>query len=161
MSLSEEVELLRKVPIFANVELAKLKLLAFTSERTCFDPGQEVFHQGDAGDAAYVIIEGTAEVLVETDAGPVKLLEFEPHAFVGEIAILCDVPRTATVVAKTQLHTLRISKELFFRLIEEFPQMAIEIMRVLAMRVENTTGELTQARTRLREAGLDDDKEGS
>lgn len=156
MSLSEEVELLRKVPIFANVELAKLKLLAFTSERTCFDPGQEVFHQGEAGDAAYVIIEGTAEVIVDTPSGPIKLLELEPHAFLGEIAIICDVPRTATVIAKTELHTLRISKELFFRLIEEFPQMAVEIMRVLAMRLENTTAELTDARDALRQAGLEE-----
>jgi len=156
VSLSEEVELLRKVPIFANVELAKLKLLAFTSERMRFDPGQEVFKQGDAGDAAYVIIEGVAEVLVDTPTGPLKILEFEQHAFIGEIAILCDIPRTATVVAKSELHTLRISKDLFFRLVEEFPQMAIEIMRVLAMRVDSTTAELTDARNRLREAGLEE-----
>ena len=156
MSLSEDVELLRKVPIFSNVELAKLKLLAFTSERACFDEGQEVFHQGDAGDAAYVIIEGIAEVLADTPSGPIKILELGPHAFLGEIAIICDVPRTATIIAKSELHTLRISKDLFFRLIEEFPQMATEIMRVLAERLENTTQELTQARTRLREAGIED-----
>ncbi len=155
MSLSEEVELLRKVPIFSNVELAKLKLLAFTSERVRFDPGQEVFHQGDPGDAAFVIIEGTAEVVAETDNGPIVLLEMQPHAFVGEIAILCDVPRTASVIAKTELHTLRIEKELFFRLVEEFPQMSAEIMRVLAERLDRTTSELTAARNRLREAGIE------
>jgi len=156
MSLSEDVELLRKVPIFSNVELSKLKLLAFTSERACFDEGQEVFHQGDAGDAAYVIIEGTAEVLADTPNGPIKILELGPHAFLGEIAIICDVPRTATIIAKSELHTLRISKDLFFRLIEEFPQMATEIMRVLAERLDNTTTELTSARSRLRQAGIED-----
>lgn len=155
MSLSHDVELLRKVPIFSNVELSKLKLLAYTSERVLFDAGQEVFHQGDAGDAAYVIIEGTAEVLAETPNGPIKLLELGRHAFLGEIAIICDVPRTATIVAKTELQTLQISKDLFFRLIEEFPQMSVEIMRVLAHRLENTTQELTIARNRLREAGIE------
>jgi CRP-like cAMP-binding protein len=160
MSLSDDVELLRKVPIFANVELAKLKLLAFTSEHMRFDAGQEVFHQGDPGDAAYVIIDGTADVLTDTAQGPLKILELGRHAFLGEIAIISDVPRTATIVAQTELHTLRISKELFFRLIEEFPQMAVEIMRVLASRLENTTQDLTRARTRLREAGLDE-PEGS
>ena len=159
MSLSNDVELLRKVPIFSNVELSKLKLLAFTSEHMRFDPGQEVFHQGDAGDAAYVIIEGQADVITDTANGPLKILELGPHAFLGEIAIICDVPRTATIVAQTELHTLRISKDLFFRLIEEFPQMAVEIMRVLAQRLENTTQELTQARNALREAGLET-KEG-
>jgi CRP-like cAMP-binding protein len=140
------------------VELAKLKLLAFTSEHMRFDAGQEVFHQGDAGDAAHVIIEGVVDVMTDTASGPIKILELGRHSFLGEIAIICDVPRTATIVAQTELHTLRIAKDLFFRLVEEFPQMGIEIMRVLAMRLENTTQELTHARTRLREAGLDDTK---
>jgi len=67
------------------------------------------------------------------------------NAIVGEIAILCDVPRTATVKAKSELVTLRISKELFFKLITEFPQMGIEIMRVLADRLERTTHQLREA----------------
>ena len=58
---------------------------------------------------------------------------------VGEIAILCDVPRTATVVAASPVTALRISKELFYQLIGQVPQMAIEIMRELARRVDRTT----------------------
>jgi CRP/FNR family cyclic AMP-dependent transcriptional regulator len=63
------------------------------------------------------------------------------------IAILCDVPRTASVRAVTDLTTLCISKDLFFRLINEFPQMAVQIMRVLAQRLEKTTRQLRQAVT--------------
>ena len=50
MSLNEEVDLLRKIPLFANIEPSKLKLLAFTSERLKFREGTELFHQGDMGD---------------------------------------------------------------------------------------------------------------
>jgi CRP-like cAMP-binding protein len=64
---------------------------------------------------------------------------------VGEIAILCDVPRTATIKAREQLATLRISKDMFYRLIAEFPQMAIEIMRELAHRLEDTNEKLRNA----------------
>jgi len=67
------------------------------------------------------------------------------NAIIGEIAILCDVPRTATVRADSTLVTLRISKDLFFRLVNEFPQMAVEIMRELARRLEKTTAQLQKA----------------
>ena len=138
MSLTKEVELLKKIPLFANVETSKLKLLAFTSERVSFDAGERVFEQDEIGDAAYIIVDGEADVIVRGPAGPVVLARVAKNDFIGEIAILCDVPRTATVQATTDLVTLRISKDLFFRLITEFPQMAVEIMRVLAHRLERT-----------------------
>ena len=73
------------------------------------------------------------------------------NAFVGDMAILCDMPRTATITATTKLDTLRISKDLFFRLINEFPTMAVEIMRELARRQDATNQQLTEANRRLRE----------
>jgi CRP-like cAMP-binding protein len=142
MSLKEEVDVLRNIPLFAKLEPAKLKLLAFTSERLSFAPGQPLFNQGDAGDAAYVIIEGEADVLIDTAAGKTRVATLPRNAIVGEIAILCDVPRTATVVAKSSLVVLRIAKDTFFRLVTEFPQMAVEIMRVLAQRLERTNAQL-------------------
>lgn len=149
MALNEEVELLRRVPLFANIDPAKLKLLAFTSERLTFKPGQNLFRQGDSGDAAYVIISGEADVLAETDAGEVPITTVGANAFIGEIAILCEVPRTATVRARDRLETLRIDKEHFLRLIREFPEMAVEVMRELASRLTRTTAELSQARGEL------------
>ena len=77
--------------------------------------------------------------------GQLRVATINAHEIVGEIAILCDVPRTATVRATSELVTLRISKERFFGLLEEFPQMAVEIMRELARRLENTTGLLREA----------------
>lgn len=145
MSLKEEVDILRNIPLFANIESSKLKLLAFTSERLTYRTDQVVCQQGDPGDAAYIILSGDADVIVDTPKGPLNVAKLGQNAIVGEIAILCDVPRTATVRAKTELVTLRISKELFFRLIREFPQIGIEIMRVLARRLEHTTRQLQEA----------------
>jgi len=145
MNLNEEVEILKGVPLFSKVEPAKLKLIAFTGERMNYAAGQELFHQGDVGDAMYVILAGSADVLLETPNGQIRLAELKKNSFVGDIAILSDVPRTATIKAREPLTTLKISKDMFYRLVAEFPQMAIEMMRELAHRLEDTNQKLRDA----------------
>jgi CRP/FNR family transcriptional regulator, cyclic AMP receptor protein len=145
MSLKQEFELLRRVPIFAEIEPAKLKLLAFMSERVGFDPGKPLVRQGDPADAAYLIIEGHAEVMVETPAGPVIVATNGPNELVGEMGILCDAPRNATVRAKDRVVALRISKDPFMRMVREFPTMAVSIMQELAQRVTSTNIQLSAA----------------
>ena len=66
MRLTKDAEVLRDIPLFAKVEPAKLKLPAFTSERLEYLSGDELFHQGDFGDAAYIILEGKAGILVDS-----------------------------------------------------------------------------------------------
>jgi CRP/FNR family transcriptional regulator, cyclic AMP receptor protein len=146
--LINEVELLRRVPLFSGIEPSKLKLLAFTSEVVTYHPGQVLFRKGDVGDAAYVIIKGGAQVTVTTDAGDIPVAELKDGDFLGEIAILCDTPRTATITASTELKTLRIRKEPFFELLKQFPEMAIEMTRLLAERLTRTTAELVEMRQR-------------
>jgi CRP-like cAMP-binding protein len=148
MLLKDEVEMLRRMPFFAGIEPAKLKLLAFTSDRMTFKPGETLFHQGDMSDAAYVILLGGADILVDSPGGPIKVAEARPNSIVGEIGILCDMGRTATVRAVTPLETLRISKEHFTKILSDYPEMAVTIMRELAKRLGQTTAELTQERSR-------------
>ena len=132
--LQEDVDLLRNVPLFRNLDAAKLKLLAFTSERLTYSAGESLFNQGDSGDTAYVIVQGEADIIIDTPAGPITVATVKQNDWVGEIAILCDVPRTATITAKSKLITLRISKDVFFQLVMQFPQMSVEVMRELAIR---------------------------
>jgi CRP-like cAMP-binding protein len=124
MLLKDEVQMLRRVPLFSNVEPGKLKLLAFTSDRVSYD----------------------------SSTGPIKIAEVETNSIVGEIAILCDVSRTATVQTTTAVEALRIRKEHFLKLLTDFPEITIEIMRVLADRLSHTTSELSEARSRARKA---------
>jgi len=153
-SLSDEVDLLRRIPLFAQIDPSKLKLLAFTSERIAFEDGQNLFKQGDEGDAAYVIMEGEADVIIDTPAGEIVLANVGRNDFVGEIAILCDVPRTATIRAKSPLDTLKVSKEHFMRLMLEFPEMGVEVMRELADRLVKTSADLAASKEKLRQAGV-------
>ena len=152
MLLNDEVGMLRKVPLFSRIAPAKLKLLAFTSDRVRYNEGQVLFRQGDEADAAYVVLSGKADVIVDSSTGEIKVAEVEPNEIVGEIAILCDVSRTATVKASTPLEVLKIRKDHFLRLLIEFPEMTVEVVKVLADRLSHTTAELTAARSQARQA---------
>ena len=144
MSIDQEVEILRRIPIFAKIDPAKLKLMAFASERMTYKPGQVLFKQGERGDAAFIVLKGTADVLINAADGPLRVASLSENEIIGEIAILCDIPRTATVQAETELITLRITADLFLRMLMDFPEMGVEVMRVLAHRLEQTTAQLRQ-----------------
>lgn len=151
MKLEDEVEVLRRIPIFAKIEPSRLKLLAFTSDRMTFEEGQDVFQQGDLGDAAYLILNGEVDIVVDSPAGSVTVATVGRNSLIGEIAILCDAPRNATVRPKGHIEALKIKKDHFLRLMTEFPEMAIEVMRVLASRISATNDELTTAKRQIRE----------
>jgi CRP-like cAMP-binding protein len=148
MSLEQEVELIRQFPIFAKIQPAMQKLLCFSAERLMFSAGQIMFKAGDMGDAAYVIIDGSVEISVPTPSGPIVVNKLGRNDIIGEIAIFGDVPRTATATAVSKLETLRISKELFEKIIRENPDAALELIRVLAARLANTTAQLSRTTTR-------------
>lgn len=142
MTLESEVQSLRRVPMFREVDPARLKLLAFTSERVQFAESQRFFSQGDAADAAYVILDGKAEILLNAPSGDIKIAELGENALVGEMGILGDSPRSATVVASEATTALRIDKRVFLELLTQFPQMSIAVMRELADRLERTNARL-------------------
>ena len=147
MSLEQEVELIRQFPIFSKIQPAMQKLLCFSAERLTYDAGQVIFNAGDSADAAYVVIDGTVEISVPTPNGPIIINTMTKNEILGEIAIVGDVPRTATAKAVSKLETLKISKELFVKIIRENPDAAIELIRILAARLASTTSQLTRTRT--------------
>ena len=142
MTLETEVQSLRQVPMFRDIDPARLKLLAFTSERVQFSDGQRFFVQGDPSDAAYVILDGRAHVLLSTPNGEIKVAELGQNALVGEMGILSDAPRSASISAAEATTALRIDKRVFLELLAQFPQMALAVMRELANRLERTNAQL-------------------
>ena len=144
MILADEVRCLRSLQLFSSVDAAKLKLLAFNSDRVRFSPGQVLFYQGDVGDAAYVVLDGSADVSVDTAFGLVNVAKIERNSLVGEISLLGDGARTATVTAATPVEALRISKENFLKLMAESPKFMLSVLEVLSRRLSNTTIELAK-----------------
>lgn len=145
MSLQEELEAIKRIPLFAKVDGARLKLLAFASDRLTYSDGQFFFHAGDGCDGAYIILDGVAEVL----AGEANTLvaELGPNDIFGEIGMICNKPRTASVRARGTVTALRIPADVFMPMLTEFPEIAIEVTIELANRLDRTTQQLAELKT--------------
>ncbi len=132
MDLMQETDLLRKVPMFAKLDASRLKLLAFTSELLVFDDGDELFHIGDNADCAYVIMGGAVDVVTETDTGSMVVSTLKQNQLFGELALLNNAPRNATLVANGNLTAMKITGEMFLRLLSENSDLALDVMRQLS-----------------------------
>ena len=149
--LQAEVDLMRSIPMLANLPPHKLKLLAFASDRVTYEPGEELFRQGDEADAAYIVIDGQADVVVvPPDGGEGSVVaQLGPNSFVGDMAIVADIPRTATVRARKRLDALRIRRDHMMDMIRDTPDLAMEILRELVDRLAKTTHDLSEARAEI------------
>lgn len=143
-NLAEEVRLLRKIPMMASFDTSTLKLLAFTSKRLTFEAGEMICHQGEKGDTAYIIIDGLAEILVDSEGAETIINEVNPNEIVGEIALLSDIPRIASVRAVKKVTALELSKQQFFSLIEQDQMVVMEMLRQMSARLEHTTAMLLE-----------------
>jgi CRP-like cAMP-binding protein/Zn-dependent protease len=104
---------LRELPPFRRLSTPELAELLAQGEWIPAAPGEALFHQGDEGDAFYVIGSGHAEV--RQDGAPIR--DLGPGDHFGEIALLEDVPRTASVIAKTPLRVFRLDRAGFDRVV--------------------------------------------
>ncbi|MFL5799610.1 MAG: cyclic nucleotide-binding domain-containing protein [Actinomycetota bacterium] len=104
-----EVALLRGVPMFASLSVAATEHLASSMRRVDVEAGTRLIEQGDPGDRFYLVAEGTFEVA----AGGHLVARLGPGSHFGEIALVRDVPRTATVTAATSGSVLAISRDAF------------------------------------------------
>jgi CRP/FNR family cyclic AMP-dependent transcriptional regulator len=135
LDLVQETDLLRKIPMFAKLDASKLKLLAFTSEMLTFEDEDIVFHAGDTADCAFVIMDGAVEVLTDTESGPVVAITLQQNQLFGELALLNNAPRSATLRAQGQIKVMRITTDMFLKLLSENSDMALDVMRQLSYKL--------------------------
>lgn len=146
MGLNDIVSVLGEIPMFRNVEAKRLKLLALMGETLKFRAGERLFEKGDDGDAAYVVLSGSVDVLIPTDGGETSVALLGAREIFGEMAVLCDQPRTTAIAANTDIEVLRLDRQAMVNMLNEFPDIALELIRVLAARLEATTRDLAAAR---------------
>jgi CRP/FNR family transcriptional regulator, cyclic AMP receptor protein len=98
---------------------------------TTFKEGQTIFKEGDMGDFMYILVEGQVEVVVRGVAVGI----FEPIEVFGEMAVIDPKPRSASVIAKTNCRLVAINQKRFMFLIQQKPQFAIDLMKILVERI--------------------------
>jgi CRP-like cAMP-binding protein len=142
MTIETDVQSLRQVSMFRDIDPARLKLLAFTSDRLSYDKGEVLFHQNEVSDSTYVIVEGKVDVWIAAARDRIKVAELGAGEMVGEMGVLCDKPRSATIEAASHVVALKIGREVFFDMLSQFPQMSVAVMRDLARRLDATNAKL-------------------
>ncbi|HEY7142322.1 MAG TPA: SLC13 family permease [Methylomirabilota bacterium] len=134
---------LARSPLFSHLGRLDLARLAGELEEMRFAPGQTIVRQGDRPDGLYVIKHGRAAVLAGSaspsvagdGAGKQALTTLGPGEVFGEIALLTDSPRSATVVAETELTVWRLSRPRFEALLDHERSIARSIERALSQRL--------------------------
>jgi CRP-like cAMP-binding protein len=125
---------LAATPLFAGLSSEALEALVGHLELVVLDPGQVLFREGDPGDALYVIVEGEVSVVLE---GPprAEVQRLGPGAFLGEVALLTDQPRGATVAAATAAELLRIDRVTLASVLREHGDMLRAVLRFVRDRL--------------------------
>jgi len=143
--LERDVETLRKIPLFAGLPTARLKLIAYTAEVVEFTPGEVIVRQGDPADAVYIVTEGETEVLLrDADGRDFIVATMGRNSLFGETAVICKGRRTATVRARDRVVTFKISADVFLDLVRQSPEISLQVMTVLAQRLERSSALLQQ-----------------
>ncbi|HSI41526.1 MAG TPA: cyclic nucleotide-binding domain-containing protein [Xanthobacteraceae bacterium] len=144
MNIDDEVRALGSIPLLRGVGPAQLRLIAFSGSRLEVPEGEALFFQGDVPDAVYVVLDGVAAVEVETPDGPKVVAKIQRDSLVGEMGVLTNEPRSATIRAEKRLVTLRLDRELFLGLLDDAPSLSRSVMRDLACRLQETTAQLVR-----------------
>lgn len=129
------VSFLARVPMFRDLKERQLRRLAGRLVQREFEADSDIITQGKGGAGLFVIVSGGAEAIrVRTDGSKATVNTFGPTDFFGELALLDDEPRTASVVATERTVCLVLSQWEFFSALREDAEMGIVILQELARR---------------------------
>jgi CRP/FNR family transcriptional regulator, cyclic AMP receptor protein len=128
---NRSIDELWDVPFFAACTPEQLQLIARVTDEVRFPSGATLMEEDDAGRTCFVVLEGRADVSI---AGEV-VASLSVGEIVGEMAVIEDAPRTATVTAATPMRALEMSPKAFAKIVDASPAVARRLLRTLAQRL--------------------------
>jgi CRP/FNR family cyclic AMP-dependent transcriptional regulator len=126
-----KVELLKKVPLFAGCSKSELRELAKTADELDIREGTVLTREGRTGKEFFVLVDGSAQV---TKSGK-KVADLKGGDWFGEIALITDSPRTATVTATSPVDVLVITDRRFRTVVETMPSIALKVLSCVGERL--------------------------
>lgn len=146
MGVTNTVSVLQNMPLFRDIDPQRLRVVAMVGRIVAYRDGEVLFRRGEEGDAAYVVLKGSVDVLIPGPAGDRKVAELGQGELFGEIAVLCDKPRTSTIAAHGDVEVLHLERDVLRNLMKDLPDLGAKMIRLLASRLETTTLALAEAR---------------
>ncbi|NLS05721.1 cyclic nucleotide-binding domain-containing protein [Rhizobium sp. P32RR-XVIII] len=144
MALTDDIDLLAQQPLFGGMSSDQLRLIAFGSDRRLISTGQMLFREGSPAESAYVVVSGALELSTTGADGQPKVQHIAgPGTLLSELALVTLVERKFTAVAREDSSVIRITRALFHRLIEEYPDAA----RVIENRIRDNIARLAARAT--------------
>jgi CRP-like cAMP-binding protein len=148
MNVRADAETLRAIPVFRDCESVPLQIMAFTSDRQEFSPGEEIFSQGKKARAAFLVLAGQVRLM----ASGQEFATAEPGALLGETAMIGAGPYSVSAVAVDTVSAARISRELFLKVAREYPQFGATVIRNLGDKLDDSVRQLDAVRVMLNRA---------
>jgi len=143
LTTEKEIQYLRKAPLFQNLKLEELKIISLATENFIYEEGEIIFNEGDEGDQAYIIYSGEVEVFRSQEgAKPVMLNKLGEAEMFGELALFGEGFRSASVRAVKETLVGLIRKDRLYEIIREFPDIAIQMLKVQTQRFFRTENRL-------------------
>jgi CRP-like cAMP-binding protein len=143
VTIEDDIAILSRVPTFAKFGFAALQIVAIGSEARQLADGETLFTAGETTDAGYVIQVGSLR-LTTNDPKSESAIAFGPGTLIGELALLTETVCPATAVAVEPTTVIRISRNLFRKVLEGFPDAAALMRDRLAVRVNQSNAELVR-----------------
>ena len=132
MALSDDIELLGGITLFEGFPAEQLRLLAFGSRRLFLRGGEVLFQEGDASDGGYVIVKGQLDLTVMAGNREKVLSSQLAGSLVGEVALVTSNRRVTNAIARTNCELIFMPRELFLRMLREYPELAASMHQRLA-----------------------------
>lgn len=147
-SSAAEADDVRAVPLFQSLSDENLSSLAKTVARRHATTGDVLCREGEPGDEMYVVLSGTVTLHKAVGARETELGRLESGAYFGEMALIGDAPRSATIRAATELDYLAVDRDTLMEVIAAFPTVALQILRGYNERLADTTERLARLSAR-------------
>ena len=149
VSVEERVSLIQQIGLLQSVDPTELQRIAQQMTESTFEDGDVVFHEYEPGDRLYLIFAGNMHVYVERESSIITYGHLQVGACFGEMALLEDAPRSATVKSEGASLCLTLSKEEFLDLMNRNPNMALGIIRALVGHLRRSNVQLLEYARRL------------